>query len=254
MPKGIPRNGETPAQRRARHGKTLVRSASALKRRAVRKRIRDRVKDRQETAKIHGGPRGQALVQEVTQQVTRENEAFKLKVQGLTWEQIGQRLGVSPIQARDDVFRAAGDIAADTAERAPELRVIEDAGLDQVKRAMIPLLHGSVPARTTVKVVGRGKSARVLTVPVPNDPLDVARVQGMAAQRLVNVSARRSALLGLDAPVKVAPTDPSGTRRYHELGEAELERLVAEKRAELGALPPASGNGGGGNGQPPREP
>ena len=50
-----------------------------------------------------------------------------------------------------------------------------------------------------------------------------------AVDRVLRIMERRAKLLGLDAPVKVAPTNPSGDDPYASLSEEELDRILAEK-------------------------
>ena len=38
---------------------------------------------------------------------------------------------------------------------------------------------------------------------------------------------KRCEILGLNAPTRIAPTDPSGTKPYSSLSDAELERIIA---------------------------
>jgi len=38
---------------------------------------------------------------------------------------------------------------------------------------------------------------------------------------------KRCEILGLNAPTRIAPTDPSGTKPYSSLSNAELERIIA---------------------------
>lgn len=185
-----------------------------------------RLKNRQRK----GGPPARREASRIMLAVVRRNEALKLKLKYASYRQIGQQLGVSNVQAREDVLRAAGEIELDTARHAEKYRAIEAARLDEASLAMVPLMHGQVPAKEML--IGHGKRAR--RVVTPNDPVDVARVQTAAVQRITHLSARRSALLGLDAPIKITPTDPTGTRRYHDLTEEELERLLAQKTALLG--------------------
>lgn len=160
------------------------------------------------------------------------HDALEMRIKGLTYRQIGERLGVSYIWARELVFRASGELLLDDQRNVARLRAIEGERMDEVHRAMVPLLHGQLP---------------VAPEQPPPDPLEVARVQALAAQRIVNASARRSALFGMDAPLKVSPTDPSGQRRYHELSDEELARLVAQRQALLARVwpttPDASGPG-----------
>lgn len=55
----------------------------------------------------------------------------------------------------------------------------------------------------------------------------VAAGKLLAVDRLVTIQTRRAALLGLDAPTKVAPTTPDGDRPYQPLSLADLDRELA---------------------------
>lgn len=210
---------------------TVLTAKSATVDRRTRKAAGELLKARSK-ATILKAPAALAQAQNTQQiaHVDKRHNAFELKCKGLSYRQIGARLGCSHVTAMNLVYEAAGERDVLNERKRPAYIAIEDERTDEVHRAMVPLVHGQLPQRTTV--VGTGKSKRV--VAVPHDPVEVARVQTQAAGRLVQVSARRAALFGLDAPDKLALTDPGGTRRYHDMGEAELAALVAEKRAQLG--------------------
>lgn len=50
---------------------------------------------------------------------------------------------------------------------------------------------------------------------------------------LLSIIERRCKLLGLDAPTKVAPTDPTGDKPYSPPSAAEVEKRIAELMAKL---------------------
>jgi hypothetical protein len=58
-----------------------------------------------------------------------------------------------------------------------------------------------------------------------------------AIDRVLKVEERRCRLLGLEAPTKIAPTDPSGTREYHGGGLSALLALHDESKAAVQATP-----------------
>jgi hypothetical protein len=47
-----------------------------------------------------------------------------------------------------------------------------------------------------------------------------------AVDRLLRIMERRAKLLGLDAPTKVAPTTPDGTREYQEMDDEQVARRI----------------------------
>lgn len=179
-----------------------------------------------------GGPPARRQVTAVLRKAQLRYEVFELKVKGLTFRQIAERLSINPSYARQLCWEVAGEYDAGAAELAPAIRTLVGERLHEVHRAMTPLLHGQVPG--TVKTQGTGKAAK--TVVIPPDPLEVARLQTVAAGRVVQANGRLAELYGADAPQKLALTNPAGTGRYHELSEDELERQVAEKAALLGEV------------------
>lgn len=163
------------------------------------------------------------------------SRAWDMKIKHMTFHQIARILGCSHVHVMNLVYEAGAEIVLTDRKKIPILRAIENERLDEASRSMVPLMHGQISGQT--RVVGTGKTAK--TMLVPPDPVEIAKVQGMAAQRIVNISNRRASLNGLDAPIKIAPTDPAGEQRYHDLSEDELERIIHEKQIALG-LPAGS--------------
>lgn len=52
---------------------------------------------------------------------------------------------------------------------------------------------------------------------------------------LLGIQERRAKILGIDAPQKVAPTDPSGEKPYTAMSDAELNQRIAELAAKTAA-------------------
>lgn len=116
---------------------------------------------------------------------------------GLTFDLIGQALGVSKQRAHkiitDELLRMAAQNAAD----AEALRALEVERLDR-------LLQG-------------------LWVRAQNGELD-------AVDRALKIAHRRAALLGLDRPTKIAPTTPNGDEAYE--GGGGLAALLQQHQRE----------------------
>ena len=203
--------------------------------------------------KAPGGPPAANEQQRIMDLVVRRVKAFTLKTAGLTYEQIAQQLGVSKRTAQMDVHEQAGDFDQASAAMLPKFRALEEARLDAALRNVWPILNGQVKGRRLVSTQGKGKARQTVVTEVPADGVRVAELQLGASDRLVRISARRSELLGLNAPLKIAATDPSGTRTYHDMALDDLEKLVRQRASTLG-LPDievkgkVSGNGSGGNG------
>lgn len=102
---------------------------------------------------------------------------MELRKRGASYRRIAAELGVSHTQARDDVFEALADLAAHTRDKAAEYRALELERLELPMEALAP---------------------------------DVERGDKDAIDRWVKLSESRRRLLGLDAPTKVAPTNPAG--------------------------------------------
>jgi hypothetical protein len=131
----------------------------------------------------------------------RERKALDLRLTGKTYEVIGAELGVAAPSAYKAVKRGIARIEKQTAESAREMIRLELERLDAMHDALWP---------------------RVL------------RGDEKAVESALHILEQRAKLVGLYAPTKIAPTDPSGTESYAGLGDAELEREIAAAVAGLG--------------------
>jgi hypothetical protein len=64
-----------------------------------------------------------------------------------------------------------------------------------------------------------------------------------AVDRVLRIMDRRSKLLGLDAPTKIAPTDPTGDNPYEGNPRDELAQLLSDIAARTAALEDSGGDG-----------
>jgi hypothetical protein len=133
--------------------------------------------------------------------IERQRQALELRKGGASFPEIAKALGYSgPAGAYQAVMSA---LRRTLKEPAEEVRTLEVARLD----AMLLALW------TQVKQGNQG-----------------------AIDKALKVEERRAKLLGLDAPAKVAPTDPSGEEQYEGLTDDELvRRLMAILGAEATA-------------------
>lgn len=230
-PRKTPKTAETPEP--SRQGQRARKSVSNNAKRGfqtVKARLLNAVTKRGVNG---GGPLATTEQAKEIARIEREFEALDLKRKGLTWRQIGDRLGVSHTQARDYVFCALSEVYAQKLDMALLVRDASTERLEEVQRVMTPLLHGQVPGKTVV--TGRGKARRLLTVPA--DPLAVAALQTKAASQIRHTNESLRRLYGVDAPAKVALTDPTGERPYQEMSEDDLEREIAARMSTLGIGP-----------------
>jgi DNA-binding CsgD family transcriptional regulator len=111
----------------------------------------------------------------------RKKQALARRIGGWTFAQIGEELGISAQAAYNLVKSALAETNAKTAEEAEILRRLELERLDTMRSAIWGLvLKGDV----------------------------------QAIDRALRISKRMSELTGIDAPTKIAPTDPTGTQAY----------------------------------------
>lgn len=121
----------------------------------------------------------------------RRARALQLRKEGANFDQIAEELGMSRSAAHKTVQRAIAELATLAETEVAELRALESARLDELHQAVWPqAVAGDLPA------------------------LD----------RVIRIMERRARLLGLDAPAKVASTNPEGT----EEGTAAVIVVPAE--------------------------
>lgn len=120
--------------------------------------------------------------------VRRRTEAVSLRLAGLSYEQIGERLGIEPRSAASLIRRSLRSVESATAE---EQREVENARLDRAQAAIwTRVVEGDLKAVDT----------------------------------FLHLSKRRAALNGLDAPMKI---DLSvHVRQEMEQALEELHRVV----------------------------
>jgi len=125
----------------------------------------------------------------------RRADALALRIKGLTFAGIGDALGVDTSTAYRYVRDALAATLAGCGELAEHLRELENQRLDEMHAALWPqALAGVMPA----------------------------------VDRILRLMERRAKLNGLDAPQKIAPTDPSGENPYTKMTDDELRALAAQ--------------------------
>lgn len=139
--------------------------------------------------------------------------------QHMTYAKAAEIVGVSTYTIAKDMEAGYEELKAETLRPLVELRAQEIARLNRNDRAILPQIFGVLPGETAdpntwSKRISAARRA------------EIAKETHTA---LTASSARRSKLLGLDAPTKIAHTDPTGTRRYHDLPDDDLEKLLRER-------------------------
>ena len=108
----------------------------------------------------------------------RQQQAVELRRSGRSYREIARQVGIGVASAHRLVAGAMADVRSAVAEDIVELRALELSRLDGLTVALWPKARrGELPA----------------------------------VDRVLKIMERRAKLLGLDAPVKVARTNPAGT-------------------------------------------
>lgn len=163
------------------------------------------------------------LAQEARAEANRQ-QALALRVAGLSLRAIAGRLGVHHSTVADYLRTALAEQRTASLDTAEELRAIETGRLETVLAEMMPLLTHTPEIRTEKEGRG-GRPAVVLTV-------EAYQAKVRAAEVLIKVSARLSALFGLDAPTKQEVGAP---------GQFDTLETIRAKLAERQAIH-AAGN------------
>ena len=152
-----------------------------------------------------------------TRAAKNRQEAFRLKVQGHTYREIGRQLGVSHTAAEEYVKAeiARSDITED--ERRG-YRETERARLETILVRMMTLATRADIIIETAKEGRRG--------PVTITVEDYASAT-KAAETVVKISARLAALYGLDAPSKAELTGADGAPLLNKLSPEVSAALLA---------------------------
>jgi len=151
---------------------------------------------------------------EVSQE--RRVKAFEMRKAGLNYREIGKSLNISEAQSFRDVSSVMKVLSEQTLTEATSLREMETARLDKLQAALWP---GAI-----------GGNARTVEV-------------------LVKLMERRAKLWGLDMPIKIAPTDPTGVLMYDAAsGLSDTERAerinqILQAAAIAAAVPTAEFEG-----------
>jgi hypothetical protein len=132
----------------------------------------------------------------------RRLKAFELRKAGASYRQIGRKLSVSGKTAHEDVQRVLAELAEQRLESAAAYVALECERLDMAALALFQHLESGDP---------------------------------QVINAWVKVSESRRKLLGLDAPTKIAATNPDGTApaAYAELRTMVLAMLPMEQRLAL---------------------
>ena len=144
---------------------------------------------------LHGRNRRTSKAMILAEQ--RKLEALRLASRGMTMREIGERLGVTPQAAHLSLKNALESLADETRGEAERYRELERLRLETC-------LQGIYEQAT-------------------NGDL-------FAIDRVIKISDRLARLYGLNAPTRIAPTDPTGQHAYDPPANdtERAERILAE--------------------------
>lgn len=129
----------------------------------------------------------------------RRRIAIELRKAGATYEEIGRSLGISKQSAYESVTRALAEIKAKTTDAADAVKTIELERLDAMFKGLWPSASKGNP---------------------------------QAVEKALRVMERRAKLLGIDAPTKVANTDPTGEHERQAYAFPVPPNMTTEAWAE----------------------
>ena len=145
------------------------------------------------------GPASHVEATAVNRRALRRWQAVELLDQELTYEQIGDRLGVHPSTVCRDLEEAHKELLDARIDTLEHRRQREERLTYRNDRAILPMLYGQgIPTRKEQQIVGTGKAAKVVTLETAPDPVRVAALKVRAHERLTASSERRAKLFGVD--------------------------------------------------------
>lgn len=140
----------------------------------------------------------------------REKRAVALRITGMSYEQIASDMQLANASVAWKIVQRA--LKRSVAESVDELRTLDAQRLDVLLAA----------------IWDKAKEGRLFAV-----------------DRALLILQRRAELLGLDAPKKIAPTNPDGTEEYAALNDSDILRELA-RLIDLGRARAATPVDGGG--------
>lgn len=159
----------------------------------------------------------------------REREALALRVQGLTQDQIAERLGLTQGAVSRTLARLLGNFAAEMRANTPKLVALEVERLDAIASAIWPYCVGG----PVLDARGNPRIDPETGEPLRRDPDPAYLAQ------FWKLAERRAKLLGLDVGSKVELSGPGGAPMQHAL--VDLTKLSPEQLAALETIMTTAG-------------
>ena len=165
----------------------------------------------------------------------RREQVVTLHAQGATFRQIAHQIGVSKGTAFNDFHAVLNSTLDRIADKVDLYRSVEYERLEAQRVDIHSELARHREEVRTVQTVTDPKTKATVRVVTVRPALTFDEF--IKAQReLRNLSQRTSALLGLDAPIKVTPTDISVTRPYEGMTPEQIDARLQESACESSAV------------------
>lgn len=177
----------------------------------------------------------------LAQRAKHRQRIAELRLKGTTIAEIVRSLRLSESTVHREIrslnaewkASAAASIDEHRARELRKLELVEQAAWKEYERS-----RKDYTKKTAEDVEIKGRDGEGPTV-LPGTKHKVETGGRLGDPRLLqialNAGEARRKILGLDAPTKVAPTDPTGEKPYQAMGDDELTRRIAELQAKLAA-------------------
>lgn len=156
----------------------------------------------------------------------RRKQAYKLRIDGLSYRQIAEELGVSVGTAYSDIIALFERTKEQSDEMVQADRQVQVARLEAAVAEVMPMIRADVSLDALAEDLDLEKLAEFASL---------KKLKLEAVDRLVKLDARIAKLLGLEAPVKKEISGPEGAPiEVDARGELtdKLARLIAGEASE----------------------
>lgn len=165
------------------------------------------------------------------QRIKDRETISRLRLRGRTLDQIADEVGVSKMTVRRELKALIGEWQQSAAEDIAAVKARELRRLDEIEsETWAEWERSKQDWEKRMVEKGGGKGGK--------DKSKIERGGQCGDPRYLNVligiGERRAKILGVDAPTKIAPTDPTGEREHGKMTDEELNARIAELAAKVG--------------------
>lgn len=158
----------------------------------------------------------------------------RLRLRGRTLDQIAAEVGLSTMTVRRELKALVGEWQQNAAEDIAAVKARELRRLDEIEtEAWAEWERSKKDWEKRMVEKGGGEGGKDKSKIEKGGQCGDPRYLNV----LIGIGERRAKILGMDAPQKIAPTDPTGEREYSKYSDDELNARIAELTAKVGAQP-----------------